>query len=68
MRELTRGYLESLGISHKVTLIPEPSEVALPKLSKGEGFDFAFVDGCHAYPIPAASTGISSTYTSRLGE
>jgi len=51
--KLTRGYLETLGIAEKVTMIVEPSEVALPKLSKSEVLDFAFVDGCHAYPLPA---------------
>lgn len=50
---LTRAYLGTLGISDKVTLIVEPSEVALPKLAKSEVFDFVFVDGSHAYPLPS---------------
>ena len=50
--ELTKKYLEKSGIgADKVTFIVESSDTALPKL-KGE-FDFAFIDGNHAYPFPA---------------
>jgi predicted O-methyltransferase YrrM len=50
---LTRAYLRRLGLDEKVTMLTEPSEIALPKLPETERFDFAFVDGCHAYPLPA---------------
>ncbi len=51
--ELTRAYLDKLGIAHKVTWIIEPSDTALPRLPTTEIYDFAYVDGCHSYPLPA---------------
>jgi predicted O-methyltransferase YrrM len=50
---LTTQYLRRLGISEKVTMILESSEVALPRLPSTDFFDFAFINGCHAYPLPA---------------
>jgi predicted O-methyltransferase YrrM len=51
--ELTHAYLTSLGIADKATIIVGGSEVSLGRLSDEQRYDFAFVDGCHAYPLPA---------------
>ena len=50
--ELTREYLSRVGIPpERVTFIVEKSEKAIPNLPEVETFDFAFIDGNHAWPI-----------------
>jgi predicted O-methyltransferase YrrM len=52
--ESIKGYMEKVGIPQdKVSFFPEPSEIALPKIELPEKLDFAYIDGNHAYPIPA---------------
>src|SRR2546423_1920209 len=52
--ELITSYMDKVGISReKVTFLAEPSEIALPKIVMPEKLDLAFIDGNHAYPIPA---------------
>jgi hypothetical protein len=52
--ELTKKYMHQIGIpEEKVTFVLESSDTALPKLPAVETFDFAFIDGNHAYPFPA---------------
>jgi len=52
--ELTREYMSRVGLpENKVTFMVESSDTALPKLPEDARFDFAFIDGNHAYPFPA---------------
>lgn len=42
------GLWTRAGVRDRLTLIPEPSEIALPRLvSQSARFDFAFIDGAH---------------------
>ena len=50
--DMTKKYMRQIGLpAEKVTFVLESSDTALPKLT--ETFDFAFIDGNHAYPYPA---------------
>jgi len=50
--ELTKKYMSQIGLpAEKVTFVLESSDTALPKLTGM--FDFAFIDGNHAYPYPS---------------
>jgi predicted O-methyltransferase YrrM len=52
--ERIRDYMATIGLpATRVTFISERSDVALPRLELGEPIDFALIDGCHGYPIPA---------------
>ncbi len=52
--ESITAYMEEVGIpKDKVSFVAESSEIALPKLEVREKLDFAYIDGNHAYPIPA---------------
>lgn len=51
--ELIRAFLPKVGIPEgRITFHLEPSDVCLPKLPADDSYDFAFIDGCHGYPLP----------------
>lgn len=52
--ERMKEYMQQAGIAaEKVTFMVESSDTALPKLPEGAQFDFALIDGNHAFPFPA---------------
>jgi predicted O-methyltransferase YrrM len=52
--DLVKAYLKEVGIpDDRVTYILEPSDTALARFQPQARLDFAFIDGEHAYPVPA---------------